>query len=68
MCGLTCFAVAIYAFLSRSTGPCGKPESCPVAGAVHSHPYTGYGYLLVCIGLIAFGASVILAARRPSAG
>jgi hypothetical protein len=68
MSGLTCLAAAVYAFVSRNTGPCGKPESCPLAGAVRSHPNTEYGYLLVVVGLIAFGASIVLAARRPSSG
>jgi hypothetical protein len=34
--GLTCFAAAIYAFVSRNTVPCGNPQSRPVARVVSS--------------------------------
>ena len=66
--GLACVAAALYAFVYRNSGPCGKPESCPSLSAVNSHPYTGYGYALVVIGLMAAGASIVLAARRRTAG
>jgi LPXTG-motif cell wall-anchored protein len=66
--GLISLAASILAFVSRNTGPCGKPESCPSLGAVNSHPYTGDGYALVAIGLIAIGLALVLAARRRTAG
>ena len=66
--GLLSLAASIFAFVSRSTGPCGKPESCRTSSAVSSHAYTGYGYALVAIGLIAIGIAVVLAARRRPAG
>lgn len=65
--GLVCFAAATYAFVSRNTGPCGKPETCRVPGALNPHPYTGYGYALAAVGLIAFGVAIFLAARRRTA-
>jgi hypothetical protein len=66
--GLACFAAAIFAFVSRNTGPCGKPESCPVPGALNPHPYAGYGDALVAIGALAFALAIALAARRRTAG
>jgi hypothetical protein len=66
--GLLSLAASMFAFVSRNSGPCGKPESCPVTGSVNAHPYTGYGYALVVIGLIAVGASILLAARRRTTG
>jgi hypothetical protein len=66
--GLVSLAASIFAFVSRNTGPCGKPESCPSLTAVSSHPYTGYGYALVAIGLVAIGLALVLAARRRTAG
>jgi len=65
--GLVSLAASIFAFVSRNTAPCGKPESC-VTGTLSSHPYTGYGYALVAMGLVAVGASILLAARRRTAG
>ena len=65
--GLVSLAASVFAFVSRNTGPCGKPESC-VTGTLNSHPYTGYAYALVAIGLIAIGLALVLAARRRTAG
>ncbi len=62
--GLACFVAAVYAFVSRNTGPCGIPETCRVPGALNPHPYTGYGYVLAAVGLTAFGVAIFLAARR----
>jgi hypothetical protein len=66
--GLGCVAAALYAFVYRNSGPCGKPESCPSPSAVNSHPYTGYGYALAAIGLLAFWVAIVLAARQRPAG
>jgi hypothetical protein len=63
--GLLSLAASIFAFVSRSTGPCGKPESCG-AGAVSSHPYMAYGYAFAVLGVLAFGVAVGLAARRTA--
>jgi hypothetical protein len=66
--GLLSLGASLFAFASRSTGPCGKPESCPSLGAVSPHPYTGYGYALVAVGLVAIALALALAARRRVAG
>jgi hypothetical protein len=65
--GLVCLGASIFAFVARNTGPCGKPETC-VTGTLNPHPYTGYGYALVAIGLAAAAVSILLAARRRTAG
>ncbi len=66
--GVLSLAASIFAFVSRNTGACGKPETCRVAGALNPHPYADYGYALVAIGLIAIGLAIHLAARRRTAG
>jgi hypothetical protein len=66
--GLACVAAAFYALVYRNTGPCGKPETCPSFSAVNAHPYAGYGYALIVVGLVALGVSIVLAAQRRTAG
>jgi hypothetical protein len=66
--GLACFAAAFCALGYRNRGPCGIPETCRVPGALEPHPYAGYGYALVAIGLFAIAISVVFAGRRRTAG
>ena len=66
--GIASVVAAFYAFVYRNSGPCGKPETCGIPSAVNSHPYTGYGYALVALGVVAFGLAISLAAGRRSAG
>jgi hypothetical protein len=66
--GLLCFAAAFYALGYRNRGPCGIPETCRVPGALNPHPYAAYGYALLGIGLLAMVVSVVVAARRRTAG
>jgi hypothetical protein len=65
--GLACFAGAIFAFVSRNTGPCGKPETCHVESGLNSHPYAGYGDALAVIGALVLALAIALAVRRPTA-